>query len=334
MSVIYLDNFFSGFADNIKHFSHVDDIPTGCDVVGIVFYKFDRDYIVNTVTSIKTKTKKLLVVLNEPIGNIVEVLQQCNNPDITFFGDAVLNQPADNFHTSISWFISPDNYYAKEPWAKRLLNSLDYSNNKPFKFDCLLGIEKIHRDVVNSLYQQSLYQDSIMFSYLGPGNQSISKGIWNQEVFKYATTSQLVLVDSAPGIERYAPLSAIIPDYIYNQSFHSVVCETTYFNEFNQYTEKVAKPILAQRIFVAFCGQWYLKNLRRLGFKTFDSIIDESYDSEPDLITRYQKAWTQVEYLCQVDGAWARDQVKHILEHNQQHFLKTDWHSSIKQFLK
>jgi hypothetical protein len=330
--VIYLDYFFFGFTDQAHYFDHCNQIPDNCDIVGLVFYSFDRDTIINTVKQTKQHTQKLLVVIAEPVGNIVEIIEMFqHDPDITFFGDAVLNQPLTNFYPAISWFLTPTNHYAKETWAQNLLNSLNHNHDKPFKFDCLLGKQRQHRDIIDSLYQQSTVQDQILFSYF---KNSVNLGVWNRDCTPYQLTSNQVLVDSTvDNVNYHAPLSAIIPDYIYNQSSHSIVCETTCFNNFSQFTEKVAKPILAQRIFVAFCGQWYLRNLRSVGFQTFDSIIDESYDSESDIMIRYQKAWAQVEYLCRSDSAQVRTQVQQILQHNQQHFLKTDWHQNIKQFL-
>jgi hypothetical protein len=44
-------------------------------------------------------------------------------------------------------------------------------------------------------------------------------------------------------------------------------------------TEKTAKPIWAKRLFVMFGTPGFLKKLHELGFKTFDHVIDESYDS-------------------------------------------------------
>ena len=287
--MIYLDHFFFGFSDRACYFGDYKQIPGNCKIVGLVFYSFNRETIINTIKQAKQQTQKLLVVLAEPVGNIVEILEIFqHDPDIIFFGDAVLNQPHTNFYTAISWFLTTNNYYAKETWAQKLLNSLNHAHDKPFKFDCLLGLQRPHRDIVDTLYQQSTVQDQVLFNYF---KNNINLGVWNQVCTPDQVTADQVLVDStADNINYHAPLSAILPDYIYNQSSHSIVCETTSYNNFSQFTEKVAKPMLAQRIFVVFCGQWYLKNLRGLGFQTFDSIIDESYDSEPDMLIRYQKA--------------------------------------------
>ena len=47
-------------------------------------------------------------------------------------------------------------------------------------------------------------------------------------------------------------------------------------------TEKIWKPIIAQQVFVVHGNHLYLQKLREIGFKTFGSYFDESYDLEND----------------------------------------------------
>ena len=56
--------------------------------------------------------------------------------------------------------------------------------------------------------------------------------------------------------------------------------------------------IMARRLFIAFSGQYFLKNLRELGFKTFDGIIDESYDAEEDDFKRMTMIVEETKRLC------------------------------------
>jgi hypothetical protein len=80
-----------------------------------------------------------------------------------------------------------------------------------------------------------------------------------------------------------------------------LVCETNYSNQFSFFTEKIAKPIIAHRLFIVISGQHYLRNLRRLGFKTFDSILDETYDTIEDPETRWNMAVDQAISLSRQD---------------------------------
>lgn len=47
-------------------------------------------------------------------------------------------------------------------------------------------------------------------------------------------------------------------------------------------TEKIWKPIICLQPFVVLGYQHYLKDLREMGFKTFDSVWNENYDNDPN----------------------------------------------------
>ena len=132
-------------------------------------------------------------------------------------------------------------------------------------------------------------------------------------------------------------ISKIIPTKIYNQTAYSIVTETNAENDFTFYTEKIVKPILAKRLFIVIAGYNYLKNLRSLGFKTFDGIIDESYDSIEDNITRYNAACREIQKLSLLPQQEVLDKIKPIVEHNKEVMLETDWlgqfHANLKTVL-
>jgi hypothetical protein len=183
-------------------------------------------------------------------------------------------------------------------------------------FDCLLGNQRTHRDIIQTCYANSQCRDKILFSYY-KNNNNIAQGKWDQDVDQLEETSA----------SRYA----LLPLDIYNQTYYSIVAETTTENKYSFYNEKVAKPIIAGRPFVAFAGQNYLSNLRQLGFKTFASVVDEGYDTIADLHQRMETAWAQVEWLCEQDPEHVYRELHDVLQHNCQHFLTTDWHSAIRK---
>jgi hypothetical protein len=129
-------------------------------------------------------------------------------------------------------------------------------------------------------------------------------------------------------------LSQVIPFSIYNQTAYTVVAETNYDNHYSFYTEKIVKPILAERLFVAFSGQHYLRNLRSLGFKTFDRIIDETYDSVEDCDLRFKLACEQIQYLINQPQEEILDKIRPITEHNKQIMLATDWYGDFSKELR
>ena len=75
----------------------------------------------------------------------------------------------------------------------------------------------------------------------------------------------------------------------YNDTFCSLVSETNDVDYEIFMTEKIWKPIIAQHPFVVHGNYLYLQKLREMGFKTFGSYFDESYDLERDPSKRIDK---------------------------------------------
>lgn len=327
---IYLDGFFYQLCQYPKtatHFKNVDEIPNDCDIVAISFYNNCWHEHLQTIQKLSTQTKKLLVNLSEPTpGNrnmrftdFVDSVD-CNN--VYLFSDVLFNYtPKSNIENIVSWFIGTNNFYATESWAKhrisQLQNVTQHDNlflQRPMIFDCLLGEQRLHRDIIQTCYEKSQYRNKILFSYY---KHDIAQGLWDQDIDQFQGST----------VSRYA----VLPLNIYNQTYYSVVAESTTENSYSQFTEKVAKPFIAGRPFVAFAGQNYLFNLRRLGFKTFSSVVDERYDSVFNLRQRMQAAWYQVEWLCTQDPKHVYGELDGVLQHNREHFLNTDWHRAIRK---
>lgn len=73
-------------------------------------------------------------------------------------------------------------------------------------------------------------------------------------------------------------------------------------------------------------GQYQLRNLKQLGFQSFDSVIDESYDSIENNATRFGAAMAQVKYLCEQPQQEILDKIKPIVDHNFNVMMSTDWY--------
>jgi hypothetical protein len=71
---------------------------------------------------------------------------------------------------------------------------------------------------------------------------------------------------------------AIINPRAYTDTAFSVVTETIYDYPFTFRTEKIWKPIIMAHPFVAVANVGYYRALHTAGFRTFDGLIDESFD--------------------------------------------------------
>jgi len=127
--------------------------------------------------------------------------------------------------------------------------------------------------------------------------------------------------------------SDLIDPDIYNQSYYSCVIETVIpvDNSFAMFSEKEAKPITAGRPFIIVGAKDHLKSFRSLGFKTFNPVIDESYDDEPNREKRISMILDSMEKLSKEDPIEVYKRLQPILEHNKKWFEnKNNWN---KEFL-
>lgn len=121
----------------------------------------------------------------------------------------------------------------------------------------------------------------------------------------------------------------------YKNSYFSIVTETSFMREFSDdaptqflYRENTAPRYISEKIFKCmghkhpfiFAGiSDSLNILKTLGYKTYEGIIDESYDQEHDDSLRLLKIADEVERLCKLHGQDLiefKERCKEIAEHN------------------
>jgi hypothetical protein len=104
-----------------------------------------------------------------------------------------------------------------------------------------------------------------------------------------------------------------------------VPTETVYFGRRLHITEKTFKAIALEMPFVLVAPAGSLEYLRGYGFKTFASIIDESYDEEIDDVKRIEKAVALLKDLDNLSVKERHQLHRHMLpavEHNYHHFYR------------
>jgi hypothetical protein len=122
-------------------------------------------------------------------------------------------------------------------------------------------------------------------------------------------------------------MTSVISPKIYQNSWFSIVCETLYDcydNNVHFITEKTGKCLFAKRIFVCLAPPKHLEKVRELGFKTFDGIIDESYDLEYDPNKRFNMVCKQILWISIQNPIELYEKAKPILEHNFKIMTETD----------
>jgi len=118
----------------------------------------------------------------------------------------------------------------------------------------------------------------------------------------------------------------------YRQTFISTVLETHPYTNTIFFSEKIWKPISLGQPFMLIAGMNYLAQLKKLGYKTFDRWIDESYDQMPDLNDRINCVVSQLKKLSLLSTQELismREEMREVLFHNQKRFV-VQWHEEYK----
>jgi imidazoleglycerol phosphate dehydratase HisB len=100
------------------------------------------------------------------------------------------------------------------------------------------------------------------------------------------------------------------------------VTETVYTGRRHHITEKTFKPIALGMPFVIVGTRGSLEYLRSYGFRTFEGIWDESYDSAEDSV-RIERIASLLRSLDELPAESKQDlfeQAQEVIEHNWNHF--------------
>ena len=284
-----------------------------------------------------TVTDHVFVFCSELHQHTVDQLISLDRPGISIFmcGFVNYNFKQAQIYSWMDWFVTTVYFY--NTVQPSLLNEkLSPQINKSKYFDILLGCRRLHRDIVHQYILDNQMLDKVIMTYYRRWNVDLRETdhIFESEGLEFLPESNYThSVHQVRYHGHKMNLSQVVPFVVYNDSYYSVVAETNAVNEFNFYTEKVVKPILGRRLFVAIAGQGYLRRLRSVGFKTFSDVIDESYDLEPDHTARWGMAMDQVKFLTEQDPVEIYAKIKHVVEHNQRVMLETDWYQNLTKQL-
>jgi hypothetical protein len=216
---------------------------------------------------------------------------------------------------------NPDTMYVYPYFLQSILKynqpkQVDSITNYQKTFDVLLGGVKRHRKFVFDQLGRHAMLDAcyVNLTLLEP-KATIYR---SPELYQIEETNGGQGFDSYVELEPGVRTSHIVPWNIYQNSLYSLIAETNFENYFF-FSEKTAKALYAQRPFVLFGAQGQLADLKNLGFKTFDTIIDEAYDSTADPIERFAQAFEQVKWLFDQNHQSLYRRLQPIVEHNCAH---------------
>jgi hypothetical protein len=119
-------------------------------------------------------------------------------------------------------------------------------------------------------------------------------------------------------------------------AFWHIVTETVFYYDKLHLTEKIFKPIVSKQPFMLLAAPGNLAYLKSYGFKTFGSVIDESYDSIQDNDLRTQAVVKQLHWYCNLSPGEKIDiiqQLEPIIDYNFNHFYSEFKHIIARELL-
>lgn len=119
-------------------------------------------------------------------------------------------------------------------------------------------------------------------------------------------------------------------------AFWHIVTETVFYYNKLHLTEKIFKPIVSKQPFMLLGAVGNLAYLKSYGFKTFEGIIDESYDTIEDNDQRTEAVVAQIAWYCALSAEEKRsviEAIAPIVEYNFHHFYGEFKHIITKELL-
>jgi len=218
-------------------------------------------------------------------------------------------------------------YDAAEIWANQvyqLVKEIPISDNSfHLRFAALFGRHDAFRlKICRYLYEN--YRNQSLLSY------NSSRIDYNHRFTKYfaddyawAKNHCPILLDfDQPAGWVYFQDSLTNIHKHYQKYFVEIVVETDPHTD-NFFTEKTLKNFYLGKPFLLLSGPGSLKYLHSMGFKTFESEFDESYDTEPSIAKRLAILFKEIDRLANLTVpqlAEMHTRLRPIFEHNRQRF--------------
>lgn len=213
-------------------------------------------------------------------------------------------------------FEMADTYLSPNRFCFYLDKEYKFEDTKPCEFICMMGSKRPERDVLINALTQSIYYNNYVLRYSGRDlGQACNIDIVLQEPGQF--NSYLPLVE-----KYFHDVSQSLPINMYNLGRFSLVVESdlTLQDQFTL-TEKTIKPLITGMPFVLAGTAYFLKNLRELGFVTYNSLWDESYDEIEDFETRMTAVAQLCNSLADFDWVGNRRELEQIKLLNRNNFL-------------
>jgi len=330
-----LFNFPNGYTcDQLLKMHQESTMPYGLNGTS----DFEINFYLN---NLKSLYKRGVLVVSEH-SNLLELYKQQYNFKVLYYF----------FHgfAAIDWYRG---YYALN-YNKNAIKSYNYDY---ISFNRIINGDRSYRIYFITLLAKFklLNQGRISFGVTGNKFDNWQTEVNNpctnlskqaqQAANQYLTNSVTNLIIDGPEISGSASASilrnVVSLFYLDNDpadvdAFWHVVTETVFYHDKLHLTEKIFKPIVMKQPFMLLAAPGNLAYLKRYGFKTFNGIIDESYDLIQDNDQRVEAVVDQLAWYCSLSTEEKQqviEAIAPIVEYNFHHFYGEFKHIITRELL-
>jgi hypothetical protein len=289
-------------------------------------YSFYQNLSKNLVSLFKdlNTAKFLNLKIMLPINlhdNPILLHSEKNSPDLELY-------KKENYIDVYYWchaFIAKD-WYRFAKYDKRLLDNhypekdfliycRDWSGSREYrlKFQELLYTAKLLDNSITSI--KKINSDGVSVSDLKLVNEEFSLNN-----FDFLTHIPENIVDSSSS--AHYSVADVVNTKI------SIILETIFDGTKIHLTEKIFRPIACGHPFMLAAGPGSLEYLKSYGFKTFSPWIDESYDAEPNSLSRLKKIVEAMQEFSNLPAQIKQKtylEIKKIADYNKQWFFSDEF---------
>ena len=219
------------------------------------------------------------------------------------------------------WLIETlDRYMSPHRFNFYIDKTYDFNCEKPHVFCSLVGNQRPERELfVNQLINKISY-DNYILRYSG---EDLACPADHLDVVSFTLGEFDPYTFILP--EHYHNVGATLPIKIYNSSYFNIVVETDInVNDSFFITEKTTKCLISGMPFLLVATPFFLKNLHDRGFRTYNTLWDESYDSIIDLDARIDALVELADRLKDFDWQKHKQELQSIAQHNLRNFINAD----------
>lgn len=223
----------------------------------------------------------------------------------------------DVVHHLFFLFEMADTYFSPNRFCFYLNKTYKFEYPKPCIFTSTVGNVRKERNYFVNLLKEKITYYNFILQYSGE-NIGVSATHFDVVKFKKGEFDPYISI-----IEKYYHnVSQTLPMDMYNQSYFNIVVETdiNYVDNFFL-TEKTIKSLITGMPFIVVTTPNFLSKLRQLGFTTYSTLWDESYDSIIDYKSRMGAIVNLCNDLGQFDWEAHRTQLMEIQLKNQNNFF-------------